>query len=132
MKKDIRTFVAECDTCQWHKAETVKPLGKLQPLTIPAIVWIDISMDFIVGWLKVGNKSIIVVVVECLFKYARFRALQHSSKASIVAQVFMDNAFKLHGMPTSIVTDHDPTFTSNFWKEFFFLQGNQLHLSMAY
>jgi hypothetical protein len=49
-----------------------------------------------------------------------------------VAQIFMDNIFKLHGMPHSIVFDQDPTFTSNFWQELFRLQGTQLHLSTAY
>jgi transposase InsO family protein len=44
----------------------------------------------------------------------------------------MDQVFKLHGMPNSIVSDRDPTFTSNFWQELFKLQGTQLHLSSAY
>jgi hypothetical protein len=67
-------------------------------------MWDDISMDFIVGLPKSGNKSVIMVVVDFLSKYAHFCALQHPFKASIVAQVFMDNIFKLHGMPKSIVT----------------------------
>ena len=44
----------------------------------------------------------------------------------------MDQVFKLHGMPHSIVSDRNPTFTSNFWKELFKLQGTQLHLSTTY
>ena len=44
----------------------------------------------------------------------------------------MDNIFKLHGMPHSIVSDQDPTFTNNFWQELFRLQGTQLHLNTAY
>jgi hypothetical protein len=44
----------------------------------------------------------------------------------------MDQVFKLHGMPHSIVSDRDPTFTSNFWQELFKLQGTQLHLSTTY
>jgi hypothetical protein len=44
----------------------------------------------------------------------------------------MDQVFKLHGMPHSIVSNHDASFTSNFWKELFKLQGTQLHLSTAY
>jgi hypothetical protein len=32
-------------------------------------------------------------------------------------------------MPHSIVSNRDPTFTSNFWQELFKLQGTQLHLS---
>jgi hypothetical protein len=132
MKQDIHTFVVECDTCQCNKGEIVKAPGTLQLLPIPPTIWTDISMDFIVGLPKSGNKTVIMVVVDHLSKYAHFCALQHPFTASIVAQIFMDNIFKLHGMPHSIVSDHDPTFTSNFWQELFQLQGTQLHLSTAY
>ena len=36
------------------------------------------------------------------------------SMAFIVAQLFMENIFKIHVIPKSIVTYHDPTFTSIF------------------
>eukprot|EP00253_Pinus_taeda_P025117 PITA_25117 len=71
-------------------------------------------MDFITGLPKSGNKSVIMVVVDRLSKYAHFCALPHSFTPTLVAQLFMDQIFKLHGMPTSIVSDHDPIFTSNF------------------
>jgi hypothetical protein len=89
-------------------------------------------MDFIVGLPKSGNKSVIMVVVDRLSKYAHFCALQHPFTTTTVAQLFMDNIFKLHGMPNSIVSDRDPTFTNNFWQELFKLQGTQLHLNTAY
>jgi hypothetical protein len=123
MKQDIHNFVAECDVCQCNKKETVKSLGTLQPLPIPPAIWKDISMDFITGLPKSGNKSFIMVVVDLLFKYAHLCTLQHSFIASIVAQIFMDQVFKLHGMPHSIVSDCDPTFTSNFLQELFKIQG---------
>jgi hypothetical protein len=82
--------VAKCDVCQCNKGETVKSLGTLQPLLIPPVIWRDISMDFIVGLPKLGNKSVIMVVVDCLSKYAHFYALQHPFTTSIVAQIFMD------------------------------------------
>jgi len=132
MKKDIHTFVEECDTCQRHKGETVKTPGALQPLPIPATIWTKISMDFIVGLPKSGNKSIIMVIVDRLSKYAHFCALQHPFTPASVAQVFMDQIFKLNGMPTSIVSDRDPTFTSKFWQELFKIQGTQLNMSTAY
>jgi hypothetical protein len=44
----------------------------------------------------------------------------------------MDNIFELYGMPHSIVSNKDPTFTGNFWQELSRLQGTQLHLSIAY
>jgi hypothetical protein len=114
------------------QGRNIKSLGTLQPLLIPPTIWRDISMDFIVGLPKLGNKSVIMVVVDHLSKYAHFCALQHPFTASTVAQIFMDNIFKLHGMPHSIVFDRDPTFTSNFWKELFKLQGTQLHLNTTY
>jgi hypothetical protein len=49
-----------------------------------------------------------------------------------VAQIVMDNIFKLHGIPHSIVSDHDPTSTNNFWQELFRLQGTQLNLNTTY
>jgi hypothetical protein len=124
--------VAKCDIFQRNKGETVKSLGTLQLLPIPPTIWRDISMDFIVGLPKSGNKSVIMVVVDRLSKYAHLCALQHPFTTSTMAQFFMDQVFKLHGMPHSIVYDRDPTFTSNFWQEMFKLQGTQLHLSIAY
>jgi hypothetical protein len=132
MKKNVCNFVAECDVCQRNKGETIKYLGTLQLLLIPPAIWRDISMDFIVGLPKSGNKSVIMVVVDLLSKYAHFCALQHPFTTSTVAQLFMDQVFKLHGMPHSIVFYRDPTFTSNFWQELFKLQGTQLHLSTTY
>jgi hypothetical protein len=100
MKQDIHNFVTECDVCQRNKGETVKSLDTLQPLLIPPTIWKDISMDFITSLPKSGNKSVIMVVVDCLSKYAHFYTLQHPFIASTVAQIFMDQVFKLHGMHT--------------------------------
>jgi hypothetical protein len=69
--------VTECDVCQCNKGETIKSPGTLQPLMIPPSIWRNISVDFIVGLPKLRNKSIIMVVVDHLSKYAHFCALQH-------------------------------------------------------
>jgi hypothetical protein len=70
MKQDVHTFVVECDVCQCNKAVTVKAPGTLQLLPIPANIWRDIYMDFIVGLPKSSNKYVIMVVVDHLSKYA--------------------------------------------------------------
>ena len=80
-------------------------------------------MDFITGLPKSGNKLVIMVAVDLLSKSAHLCALQHPFTTSTMAQIFMDQVFKLHGMLHSIVFDHDPTFTNNFWQELFKLQG---------
>jgi hypothetical protein len=119
MKKDIFHFVIECEVCQCNKGETIKSPGTLKPLPIPASMWIEISMYFIVGLPKAGNKSVIMVVVDHLSKYAHFGALPHTFTPALVAQAFLDHIFKLHGMPISIVFDRDPNFTNTLWQELF-------------
>ncbi|WVZ80154.1 LOW QUALITY PROTEIN: hypothetical protein U9M48_027653 [Paspalum notatum var. saurae] len=49
MKREIATYVSECDVCQRIKADHLKPAGMLQPLEVPAWKWENIHMDFIVG-----------------------------------------------------------------------------------
>jgi hypothetical protein len=132
MKQDIHNSMDECDVCQCNKGKTVKYVGTLQPLPIPPDIWRDISMEFITSLPKLGNKSVIMVVVDHLSKYAHFFSLKHSFTTSTMAQIFMDRVFKLHGMPYSIVSDRDPTFTRNFLQELFKLQGTQLYLNTTY
>jgi hypothetical protein len=132
MRKDIKNFVRECSVCQENKPETVASPGLLQPLPIPNRVWSAISMDFIEGIPVSQGFSVIFVVVDRLTKYGHFISLAHPFSASKVAQVFMSNILKLHGMPTTIVSDRDPVFTSSFWKELFHLQGTSLAFSSAY
>ena len=44
----------------------------------------------------------------------------------------MDNIYKLHGVPQSIVSNRDKIFLINFWKKLFKLLGATLKLSTAY
>lgn len=110
MKKDIKRKVASYVVCQQNKYETLSPTGLLQPLPIPSKVWSDISMDFITNLPSCKGKTLIWVVVDRLSKYAHFTALNHPYLAFLVAQLFVENIFKLHGMPQSIVNDRDPVF----------------------
>jgi hypothetical protein len=132
MHKDIKKFVRECSVCQENKHETTHPAGLLQPLPIPTRAWSDISMDFIKGLPSSQGFMVIFVVVDRFTKYGHFLPLSHPYTASKVAEIFLANVLKLHGMPRTIVSDHDPVFTSSFWRDLFKLQGISLALSSAY
>lgn len=115
-----------------NKADHLHPAGLLEPLDIPHHIWTDISMDFIDGLPKSSGKSILFVVVDRFSKMAHFTPMAHPYTATIVAHVFFDRIFHLHGLSTSIVSDFDPVFTSHFWKELFYLCDTRLAFSFAY
>jgi hypothetical protein len=100
MRSRIKTFIRECEVCQRHKVEVTTPKGLLHPLPIPVQIWEDLLMDFIDGLPSSRGKSTIFVIVDRLSKYAHFLAISHPYTAISVAQVFFDNIFKLHGMPS--------------------------------
>ena len=102
------------DVCQRHKIDHQKPVGLLQPLPILTQVWTNISMDFLDGLPPSKGKTVLLVVVDWLSKYAHFIPMSHPYTAPKVAQTFFENVFKLHGMPNSIVCDRDSTFISAF------------------
>lgn len=131
-EKNVEVFISECAMCQQNKFETISSPGLLQPLPISQQVWHDVSMDFIVGLPNYHGKTVIMVVVDRLTKYAHFIALSHPYTTTSVAQVFIDNVLKLHGLPSSIMSDRDLIFVSAFWKEVFKLQGTKLCMSSGY
>ena len=126
LKSDIQKFVVECLVCQQNKVETIETPGLLQPLSIPSQRWGEVLMDFITGLPKSEGKSVIMVVVDRLIKYAHFCALSHLFKASTISTAFVETIQKLHGNPKIIVSDRDPIFTGNFWIELFSYLGTQL------
>lgn len=115
MNRDVQHYVRQCTVCQACKYDTSAQPGLLQPLPIPEEVWVDISMDFIEGLPKSQGKEVIWVIVDRLSKYAHFVALAHPYSAETVAQAYLDNIYKLHGLPKSIVSDRDTIFLSTFW-----------------
>lgn len=132
MKADVENFVKQCSVCQQAKHELIHPAGLLQPLPVPDGVWQDLTMDFIEGLPKSDGHDTILVVVDRFSKYAHFLSLRHPFSAETVAQLFLDNVVRLHGMPKSIVSDHDRIFVSSFWRELFRITDTKLVHSSAY
>ena len=128
----VREYVRNCETCQRNKTEHLRPGGLLQPLDIPSTVWSDIAMDFIEALPRVNGKTVILTVVDRFSKYAHFIPLGHPYTAASVAKAFFQEIVRLHGLPATIVSDRDPVFTSDFWKELFSLTGVCLQFTSAF
>ncbi|XP_071929039.1 uncharacterized protein [Coffea arabica] len=102
------------------------------PIPVPKQTWSHISMDFIEKLPRSQGYDTILVVIDKLTKFGHFIMLTHPFTAKNVAQVFLDNIYKIHGLPESIIIDRDRVFTSGFWKELFRMVGTKLHYSSFY
>jgi len=86
---------------------------------VPRQFWEVVSLDFVEGLPLSGTFSVILVVVDKFSKFAHFIPLKHPYSTASVARVFLDNIYKLHGLPVAIISDRDRVFTSKFWQLLF-------------
>ncbi|GKC38323.1 reverse transcriptase [Tanacetum coccineum] len=103
LKKMVKQMVRDCDVCQRQKPDLSAYPRLIQPLPIPERIWKEISMDFIEKLPTSSGKSVILVVVDRLCKYGYCIPLAYPFSASQVAQAFLDQVYKLNGLPESIV-----------------------------
>jgi hypothetical protein len=96
--------------------EHLQPAGHLRPLKLPSAIWADVAMDFIEGLPRVNNKTVLLIVVDRFSKAAHFIPFNHPYTVTTVARIFFDVVMRLHGIPSSIVSDHNPVFTTSFWR----------------
>jgi hypothetical protein len=100
--------------CQKVKAEHRHPVGLLQPLPIPEKKWEVITMDFITGLPRMNKQhDSIMVVVDKLTKASHFVHVKTMHTTANIAEIFMKEIARLHGIPRTIVSDRDTKFTSN-------------------
>jgi len=64
MSKDIHDVLRRCATCQVAKSHLL-PQRFYAPLLVPTLLWVELSMDFILGLLRTQrNKDSIFMVVD--------------------------------------------------------------------
>lgn len=133
MKKDVAEFISRCLICQQVKAEHQRPAGLIQSLPIPIWKWDDISMDFVTGLPRTSRgHDTIWVIVDRLTKSAHFLPIKKTFPLNRLAQLYIGEIVRLHGVPSSIVSDRDPRFTSHFWDALQTALGTRLKFSIAF
>jgi hypothetical protein len=113
----IKRWVAECPTCQVTKTMN-HTAGQQGVYDTPAAPWQVVTMDFITGLPKTARGyDAIVTFTDSLTKMVHVVPLAFDgSSAQVVARIFIDSIWRLHGCPSKLISDRDPRFTSAFWQ----------------
>ena len=82
--------------------------------------------------LESEGKTAVVVFVDLLTKMVDSFPCTKNITAIEYARLFVNQMFRLHGMPEVIISDRDPRFVSKFWKEMLSLLGTDLRFSIFF
>ncbi|KAK5877443.1 hypothetical protein CesoFtcFv8_024946 [Champsocephalus esox] len=123
MEKDAKEFIAACLVCSQNKTLRQAPSGLLHPLPIPHRPWSHIALDFVTGLPPSDGNTVILTVIDRFSKSAQLIPLTKLPTAKETAEIMLQNVFRLHGLPSDVVSDRGPQFTSRFWSEFCRLLG---------
>ena len=133
MRRSIVSYMSRCLNCQQVKTEHQRPDGELQRLPIPTWKWEQITMDFVVGLPRTSRKhDSIWVIVDRLTKSAHFLSVDSGWGSEALATLYIQEIVRLHGVPTSIISDRGTQFTSRFWRSIQRDLGTQVALSTAF
>jgi hypothetical protein len=101
------------------KTEHRHPTRFLQPFPILEWKWEVFTMDFIKKLLRIVKQhDFNMVMVDNLTKVTHFIPVKITHKETNIAEIYMKEVVRIHGVPKEIVSYIDPKFTSNFWKCF--------------
>ncbi|CAN6453606.1 unnamed protein product [Victoria cruziana] len=115
------------------KAEHQRPGRLLSPWELPEWKWDEVTMDFVMGLPRTRRQhDAIWVIVDRLSKSAHFLAVRANMPLEGLAELYIREIVRLHGVPKAIVSDRDPRFTSRFSKAFQNALGTKLKMSSAF
>ena len=125
LKKDVKSYVKECDVCFASKTVRHKPYSDLQSLPIPTHQWKNFLIDFVI-WLLIStnlkgdNYDSILVMVDWLTKMVYYKSVKIIIDAPGLAEVILDMVVWHHNLPNSIASDKGSLFTSKFWSSLYY------------
>ncbi|QRW22958.1 integrase core domain protein [Rhizoctonia solani] len=81
---------------------------------------------------KDGNNNSILVIIDSFTKYRIFVKCSKKLKAPRLAELFLENVWKRHGMPEKTISDRGRVFNNKFLRALYKRLGIDPHFSLAY
>jgi hypothetical protein len=119
MNQWITDYVKGCTTCQQNKIQTHKKKTLLFGITTTPNMkpFTQIAMDLIMGLPQINGKDTILTIVDhgCS-RAAIFIPCSTTITGPGIAQLYLRNIYPWFGLPSRVISDRDPRFTSQFGK----------------
>lgn len=134
MATDTKLYVKTCNVCAAAKRGTNATLGQLIQIETPKQPWQIIHMDFVTALPPAGalKYDSALIIVDRATKKAKFLPTHKNVSAKEVAAIYWERVFPEYGLPSVIISDRDPKFTSEYWKHLWKLCGTRLAMSSAH
>jgi hypothetical protein len=119
IKEWIANYVKGCTTCQQSKILTHRKKMPLYRITTEqgTLPFKQVAMDLITGLLKhKGKDAILTIVDHGCSRAAVFLPCTTTITGPGIAQLYMDHVYRWFRLPTKVISDRDPRFTSHFGK----------------
>jgi len=132
MAKSTTRFCKTCEACQRSKGSTQRPAGKLHSLPVPTKPWDSIGMDFVGPFPTSKGFNYLWVIICRMISMVHLVPVTINVTASELSWKYLREIVRLHGLPSSIVSDRDSKFTSRWWKELQRILGAKLLMSTSF
>jgi transposase InsO family protein len=91
-----------------------------------------IGTDFIGPFLEVDGFNYLWVVICRLSSMVHLIPINTKTTATQLSSIYMREVVRLHGLPSLIMSDRDPKFTSKWWRELHRIMGTKLLMSTSF
>lgn len=126
------SYVATCTTCSCGKVSHQSLARLLCLLLVPSRPWSHITLDFMTGLLPSQNHTTILIVINRFSKAVHFIALLKLPSAKETSDLLVQHIFRLHGIPSDIVSVWGTHFISQVSKSFCQALGVLTNLSSGF
>ena len=127
----VSKYVSGCDTCQWSKPAQ-HPWSILQPHDMPEGPWQMIGVDLITGLPWVNNYDVIAVYIDHYSKQVHIIPTTSNVDAEGMVDIYYQEIFWLHGVPTKIISNCGPQFVARLMKALYSKLGITHALTTMY
>jgi len=133
-RQELKKYLKTCPECSILKSRNHKPYGSLQPILSPPCPFHTVTTDIATGLPEARSGYNAFMVIVCKFsKACQILLGRHDWTAEQWANEFVDRCLLTNwGIPKIILSDRDPKFLSDFWKQIWRRLGTLLLYATAY